>query len=157
MIQELHAEDPGGGPARWLTTDARYRKTSVKQVLVYRRDLKMRKGKIAAQCAHASMAVFFRRKRPHLDELVIPLDGPMSAWTAARFTKICLSVADEDALLAAYEAAQAAGLPCALITDSGRTEFHGVPTRTAIAIGPAAVEEVDAITGPAGLVPGKLA
>ena len=151
VTQDIHGED---GPARSV---ARYRRTSTKQVLVYRRDLQMRKGKIAAQCAHASMAVFFRRKQGRVDELVVPLDGPMAEWVGARFTKICLSLEDEDALLAAHEAARAAGLPCALITDAGRTEFHGVPTRTALAIGPAAVPEVDAITGPSGLVPGKLA
>lgn len=150
----LEAED---GTPTWLHSEARYRHGGVKQVLVYRRDLKMRKGKIAAQCAHASMAVFFRRKRASLGELVIPLDGPMAEWSTRRFAKICLSLADESELLAAYEAAQAAGLPCALITDSGRTEFHGVPTRTAIAIGPAANEEIDAITGPQGAFPGKLA
>lgn len=154
--QEFMLESEGGSPA-WLHSEAYYRRSAVKQVLVYRRDLKMRKGKIAAQCAHASMAVFFRRKQPSLGELRIPLDGPMAEWSRARFTKICLSLADESELLAAYEAARAAGLPCALITDAGRTEFHGVPTRTAIAIGPAAVEEIDAITGPQGAVPGKLA
>jgi len=144
-------------PAGEARSVARYRPTTTKQVLVYRRDLNMRKGKIAAQCAHASMAVFFRRKRGTVDELVVPLDGPMAEWVSARFSKICLSVEDEDALLRAHAAARAAGLPCALITDAGRTEFHGVPTRTAIAIGPAAIPEIDAITGPQGLVPGKLA
>lgn len=145
------------GPQGWLRSRARYTKTTTKQVLVYRRDLKMRKGKIAAQCAHAAMAVFFRRKRGAIDELVIPLDGPMAEWVSARFAKICLSVEDEEALLTAHAAARAAGLPCSLITDAGRTEFHGVPTRTAIAIGPAAIPEIDAITGPAGLVACKLA
>ena len=154
--QDFLLESEGGAPA-WLHSEAYYRRSAVKQVLVYRRDLKMRKGKIAAQCAHASMAVFFRRKRASLSELVIPLDGPMAEWSTRRFAKICLSLADETELLAAYEAARAAGLPCALITDAGRTEFHGVPTRTAIAIGPAANEEIDAITGPQGVLPGKLA
>ena len=35
----------------------------VKQVIIFRRDLNMRKGKIAAQVAHASMKVFFDRAR----------------------------------------------------------------------------------------------
>ena len=34
-----------------------------------------------------------------------------------------------------------------LITDAGHTEFHGVPTRTCLAIGPAWSDEIDAITG----------
>ncbi|MEZ4317390.1 MAG: aminoacyl-tRNA hydrolase [Myxococcota bacterium] len=138
-------------------TVALYPRTSAKQVLVYRRDLKMRKGKIAAQCAHASMAVFFQRNQGTARELRVPLDGPMASWVGGRFAKICLSVEDEPALLAVHEAARRAGLPTAIITDAGRTEFHGVPTKTAVAIGPAAATEIDRITGPDGLVETKLA
>lgn len=136
-----------------------YRRSAVKQVLVYRRDLKMRKGKIAAQCAHGAMAVFFQRQpktRPvnHLD---VPLDGPMAAWVRRSFAKIVLSVESEDDLLTIHRAAQEAGIPCAVITDSGRTEFKGVPTRTVVAIGPGEISEIDAITGPEGVVATKLA
>ena len=53
--------------------------------------------------------------------------------------------------------AQAAGLPCALIRDLGATEFHGVPTHTAIAIGPAEAAEIDRITGPDGVIRTSLA
>lgn len=129
----------------------------VKQVLLFRRDLNMRKGKIAAQCAHATMAVFTRRHMGPPDTLHVDLDPHEAAWVHGRCPKIVLSVDDEAALLAAYEAALAAGLPCALITDAGHTEFHGVPTRTAVAIGPAPVEAIDRITGPEGLVATKLA
>ncbi len=149
--EETRAEDG------WHTTRAEYRPTSAKQVILYRRDLKMRKGKIAAQCAHAAMAVFFRRNQGEPGELRIPLDGPMAIWSAGRFTKIVLSVEGEDQLLAAHTHAQQAGLPTALITDAGKTEFAGVPTRTTVALGPAASEEIDRISGPAGLVPTKLA
>ena len=38
-------------------------------------------------------------------------------------------------------------MPCALITDAGKTEFHGVATKTCCAVGPAWAEDVDAITG----------
>ncbi len=136
-----------------------YRRSDVKQVLVYRRDLKMRKGKIAAQCAHGSMAVFFRRQRKErpVNQLEVPLDGPMAAWVRRSFAKIVLSVESEQDLLTIHQAAQAAGLPCSLITDAGRTEFKGVPTRTVVAIGPAEVSEIDRITGREGLVATKLA
>ncbi len=135
----------------------RYRRAQAKQVLVYRRDLKMRKGKIAAQCAHASMAVFFRRDEGEIDRLSIGLDGPMAAWAKGRFGKVVLSVEDEAALVRIHELAANQGLPTALITDAGKTEFHGVPTRTTVAVGPAADVEIDAITGPEGEVPTKLA
>lgn len=142
----------------------------VKQVILYRRDLKMRKGKIAAQCAHASLAVFLRRQIPpdHVavtvgegseapDVLVVPLDPAMAAWVRGRFTKVVLSVEDEAALLEAHRLAEAAGLPCALIRDAGRTEFHGVPTYTTCALGPAETDAIDAISGPEGAVATKLA
>lgn len=153
----LHVEQKILTDLGFQHTTARYSRTSAKQVLVYRRDLQMRKGKIAAQCAHASMAVFFQRNQGTTHEMRIPLDGPMATWVGGRFAKICLSLEDEDALVTAYEAARARGLPAAIITDAGRTEFHGVPTRTAVAIGPAAIQEIDAITGPSGLVECKLA
>jgi len=143
--------------------------SEVKQVLVYRRDLKMRKGKIAAQCAHASMMVFFNRKirwpgfrplRPptpgttwgdnvdRTPHLLVPLTPEMDAWVNGLFTKIVLTVETEDDLLRAYELAKAAGIPCALVTDAGKTEFHGVPTHTTVALGPAKAEDIDKITGP---------
>ena len=132
--------------------------TAIKQVLLYRRDLKMRKGKIAAQCAHASMKVLLdRATKVGPDQITITMDPAMAAWVGGRFTKIVLSVDDEAALLAAYAAAQERGLPAALITDAGLTEFGGVPTRTTVAIGPARAEDIDAITGRDGLVATRLA
>ena len=129
----------------------------VKQVLLYRRDLKMRKGKIAAQIAHASLKVFLERDEGPWHRLEIPLDAAMASWSRARFAKIVLSVETEADLLRAHELAREAGLPTALITDAGHTEFHGVPTRTTVAIGPARVQDIDPITGPKGAVPTKLA
>ncbi|MCB9780881.1 MAG: aminoacyl-tRNA hydrolase [Alphaproteobacteria bacterium] len=148
--------------------------TRCKQVLLYRRDLQMRKGKIAAQCAHASLAVFLRRQAravavavddagQPLDALdpattlVLPLTADMASWVRAGSAKVVLSVEDEAALLTAHRLAQEAGLPCALIRDSGRTEFGGVPTYTAVAIGPARLDLIDPITGPDGAVATKLA
>ncbi|RME24415.1 MAG: aminoacyl-tRNA hydrolase [Deltaproteobacteria bacterium] len=146
-----------------------------KQVLLYRRDLKMRKGKIAAQCAHASLAVFLSRQVravavPVADDgtvggepldpgrtMVLELDEAMAAWVRHGSAKIVLSVDDEAALLRAHQLAVDAGLPTALIRDAGHTEFGGVPTLTACAIGPARVEDIDPITGPEGAVATKLA
>lgn len=145
------------GPDGPTETRAIYVRSDVKQVMVYRRDLKMRKGKIAAQCAHASMAVFFARDTGGLDRLEVALEGPMAAWVKGRFGKVVLSVETEEDLLKVHELALEHGIPTALITDSGRTEFNGVPTRTTVALGPAAVSEIDAITGPGGAVTTKLA
>ncbi|WP_428268376.1 peptidyl-tRNA hydrolase [Haliangium sp.] len=155
--ERLVVREESLGEHGWESSRTAYRPTAAKQVLLYRRDLKMRKGKIAAQCAHASMAVFFRRNHGDPGELRIPLDGPMAVWSAGRFAKIVLSVEDEPALLRAHAEAVRTGLPAALITDSGKTEFGGVPTRTAVALGPAATDEIDRISGPDGLVATRLA
>lgn len=118
-----------------------------KQVIVLRKDLNMRKGKMVAQGAHASMAAVLYRATRVGDTLQIPLDCDIGPWLLGRFAKISTYVEDEDSLKALYEKAQAAALPCALIKDAGLTEFHGVPTLTAVAVGPGPNEVVDAITG----------
>lgn len=131
---------------------------NIKQVLLYRRDLQMRKGKIAAQCAHASMKVFFDRADSfETGILSAPLSEEMITWCTEGFKKIVLSVETEKDLLNALRLARSASLPCALITDSGATEFHGTPTNTCIAIGPANAGLIDSITGPTGLIRTKLA
>jgi peptidyl-tRNA hydrolase, PTH2 family len=119
-----------------------------KQVIVMRKDLGMRKGKMIAQGAHAAMAVLLEHARSSETELVIPLDAPAHQWlVSGRFTKVCVSVDTEAALDDVVARANAAGVPCVLITDAGKTEFHGVATKTCCAVGPAWAEDVDAITG----------
>lgn len=128
----------------------------IKQVIVIRKDLNMRKGKMCAQAAHSSMKVFFDRgetlltnegdpERPDY-QLVVPLTLAMAAWVTGIFKKVVVGCSSEEELLDIYQAAQVAGLPCALVVDSGLTEFHGVKTPTCVAIGPAKSEDIDAIT-----------
>ena len=131
---------------------------NIKQVIVVIKALNMRKGKIAAQAAHASMKVFFDRKieyfqasvpyavdDPH--QMLISLTHEMKEWVNGSFAKVCVSVDSEQELLDVYDKAREANLPCSLITDAGRTEFNGVPTKTVVAIGPANSEDIDKITG----------
>ncbi|TNF36892.1 MAG: aminoacyl-tRNA hydrolase [Deltaproteobacteria bacterium] len=144
-----------------LTTGARtvgcYTRSRVKQVILYRRDLTMRKGKIAAQVAHASMKAVLMFDRGAGQRLQMMVPGPVAVWLRTGVAKVVLSVADEADLVKAYEAGRAAGIPAALITDSGRTEFGGVPTRTTVALGPWTADAIDRISGPEGLVATKLA
>jgi PTH2 family peptidyl-tRNA hydrolase len=118
-----------------------------KQVIVMRKDLGMRKGKMIAQGAHASLRVLLEHGEAQDDRYVIAMTDAMKAWLTGRFTKVCVSVDSEAALDAVVARAKAAGVPCALIVDAGQTEFHGVPTKTCCAVGPAWVADVDAITG----------
>src|SRR5262245_469758 len=111
-----------------------------------RKDLNMRKGKMIAQGAHASLKVLLDRGR--LDgetataTVTVPLTEAMAAWVGGRFTKVCVSVTSQAELDAIYQRAVAAGVPCAMVIDAGATEFHGVPTPTCCAIGPAWIDEV---------------
>ena len=139
----------------------------VKQVIIFRKDLNMRKGKIAAQVAHASMAVILNQAhifqptppvgpndRAHL---ILYMNEETAAWVTGKFTKIVLSVNSLAELIELHDLAAAARLPHALITDSGATEFHGVATDTALAIGPAKSELIDVLCGPNGKVKCSLA
>jgi PTH2 family peptidyl-tRNA hydrolase len=112
-----------------------------KQVIVMRKDLNMRKGKMVAQGAHASVAAILDRETGQVKD-----DERIRAWLAGNFAKICVSVETEPELVTLYNRVQDAGLPCAMITDSGRTEFHNVETRTCIAVGPALIADVDEFT-----------
>lgn len=139
----------------------------MKQVIVIRTKypdgkggfFKPRTGKLIAQGAHASMKVFFDRAQVHYpsirqeaDLLRIPLLPGEESWVFGLFTKVCVQVPSEEALLDIVAKAKAAGLPVALIQDAGKTEFGGVPTTTCCAIGPAADADIDLITGSLSLL-----
>ena len=109
----------------------------LQQVIVIRKDLNMRKGKMVAQGAHASMGAVL----PHLT------DWRVKEWLKGAFTKICVSVDSEEELLRIYGKAKLTNQICEIIEDSGLTEFNGVKTLTCCAIGPATKEELQDITG----------
>ena len=123
----------------------------IKQVIVMRKDLGMRKGKMIAQGAHASMKVFLDKMSVEGKGKSYKMQGRITAnmaeWSQSLFTKIVVSVNSEEDLLKIYQEACDAGIPCALITDAGRTEFNGVPTKTCCAIGPDASVLINKITG----------
>jgi PTH2 family peptidyl-tRNA hydrolase len=132
----------------------------VKQVIVIRKDLRMRKGKVAAQAAHAAMKVLLDRMEFHeyakgstiwegcyVMHMTLFESEPLMRWIKGAFTKIVVYVDNEKEMLNLKRKAEDAGLLTALITDAGRTEFHGERTNTAIAIGPAWDSELEPITG----------
>lgn len=119
----------------------------VKQVIVIRKDLKMRRGKEIAQGAHAAMAWLSRRVRRILAGENVVLTDAQTSWLEGSFAKVCVQVSSEQELLQVHQAALDAGIESHVITDQGRTEFHGVATPTALAIGPDEAEKIDVITG----------
>ena len=135
-----------------------------KQVIVVRKDLGMRKGKLIAQACHAScswMSIFIQMcistkrnkwltfpRGTGTQSCDIPhLSKEAQDWIEGKFTKICVSVKSEEELIDIYNKSKDKGLRVYLITDSGDTEFKGVPTKTCLAIGPDDPEKIDEITG----------
>lgn len=130
-----------------------------KQVIVMRTDLrnsngqKVRTGKLIAQGSHASLGALLKcfRKYKTSDNTTVyncefGEDTILESWLNGIFTKVCVSVDSEQELLAIYNSIPE-DIPSALITDSGLTEFNGVPTITCLGIGPYDSEEIDKITG----------
>ncbi len=110
-----------------------------KQAIVVRTDIKMSKGKLASQVAHAAVEAV-------LDALEHGMSEWVTAWRSQGAKKVVLKASNEQELLDLYAKARKDGLPAALIRDAGRTELPP-NTLTCIAIGPAPAKKVDKITG----------
>ena len=122
-----------------------------KQVIVVRRDLRMRRGKEIAQGAHAATAWLSDRvihdMMPNGSVAHLALSPAERAWLQSSFRKVTVKVSSEEELLAVYRKALEAGLVVHLVTDRGLTEFGGGPTRTCLAVGPDYDDLVDPVTG----------
>lgn len=124
-------------PMFLLRRAMRQHRGKLKQIIVLRTDLKMRRGKEIAQGAHASSKVILEHRR----------DPFVRIWLDGAFAKIAVGIDGEDAFLDLHRKAREAGIACAVIKDAGRTEFHGVETYTALAIGPGDPEKITELTG----------
>lgn len=137
-----------------------------KQMIVVRRDLKMRKGKIAAQsghaCVEAVLMALAREGRLKKVRVVNDAEGnpnwvalehrandrtPLTDWFDAGVAKVCVYVDGEEALLDIARQGREAGFAVALIQDAGITEFHGKSTYTCLAFEPLYPDQIDPITG----------
>ncbi|MGL6084171.1 MAG: aminoacyl-tRNA hydrolase [Gammaproteobacteria bacterium] len=116
----------------------------MKQILILRTKYPsnngLRKGKLIAQGAHASVSAVFDglsrgETKKHVED-----------WFVYGQAKIAVYVHSEEELLELWNKIQSTGLACSLIKDSGKTEFGGIPTLTAIGFGPAPTELIDPIT-----------
>lgn len=125
-----------------------------KQVIIMRTDLNMRKGKMVAQGAHASLGAILSLIKEDTDHpkvwsgtLTLSKEEGVYNWLQDSFTKITVGVNGVKELLELEAKANEMGILNKLIIDDGTTEFNGVKTITCLAIGPAKVEDVDKITG----------
>jgi len=110
--------------------------SEIKQVIVVRKDLGMKTGKIAAQSAHASIEALSKTEKKD--------PQTASEWRESGMPKVVLKVNSEKELLELFMEVKNE-LPAALIKDAGRTQVKpGSPT--CIGIGPAEEAKIDKYT-----------
>lgn len=109
-----------------------------KMILVVRNDLKMGKGKVAAQCSHAAVSAYkqVQRRNPEL----------LKQWEYCGQPKVVVKAPDEDTLINLLAQAKEVGLPVSLIQDAGRTQI-APGSRTVLGIGPGPADLIDRVTG----------
>jgi len=107
----------------------------MKQVIIVRQDLKLPKGKMSAQVAHASVEAAMKSDKKMVSE-----------WRLSGAKKVVLKVKDKDELFRYKQMAEDIGLKTAVITDAGKTVI-APGTITCMAIGPDEEEKIDKITG----------
>ncbi|KAM4545368.1 peptidyl-tRNA hydrolase 2, mitochondrial [Odontesthes bonariensis] len=109
-----------------------------KMILVVRNDLKMGKGKVAAQCSHAAVSAYkqVQRRSPEL----------LKQWEYCGQPKVVVKAPDEDALIDLLGHAKEVGLTVSLIQDAGRTQI-APGSRTVLGIGPGPADLIDSVTG----------
>jgi peptidyl-tRNA hydrolase, PTH2 family len=112
----------------------------LKQVIVVRSDLKLPKGKMSAQCAHAAVEAVVRSEK-----------DTVKKWRSEGSMKIIVKVQNLDELYRINQDAKDFGLVSALITDAGRTVI-APGTVTCVGIGPDEEDKIDSVTGNLSLV-----
>ena len=107
----------------------------MKQAIVVNAALRLPKGKLAAQVAHAAVGAF--------------LEAPTSAqqsWLEEGMPKVVLKGSSVEELLRLQTLARQRHIPTCLISDAGRTVVPA-GTVTCVGLGPAGDKEIDEITG----------
>tara|TARA_Y100000310_G_scaffold345863_1_gene471722 strand:- start:1733 stop:2071 length:339 start_codon:yes stop_codon:yes gene_type:complete len=112
----------------------------MKQVILVRQDLKLPKGKLSAQVAHASVEAVLKSN-----------SDTVKKWRSEGMAKIVLKVADEKELIKYFQTAKDEGITTSLITDAGKTVVEP-GTKTCVGIGPDEDEIIDKLTSGLKLV-----
>lgn len=104
--------------------------SDIRMVFFVRTDLKMPKGKIAAQVGHAVQ---------YLVEEALAEFNPgflYRSWSGGIATKICLKVSSEEELEEFYNLGIELNFPCTKVIDKGLTCFNRQETPTVVGWGP---------------------
>ncbi|KAF2173307.1 hypothetical protein M409DRAFT_49768 [Zasmidium cellare ATCC 36951] len=116
-----------------------------KLVLCVRTDLGMGKGKIAAQCSHATLACYKALLRAD------PAHPILKRWERLGQAKVALKVTSEDQLLLLQAQAVSLGICAQVIHDAGRTQI-AAGSATVLGVGPAPKSKIDEVTGQLSLL-----
>ncbi len=108
-----------------------------KMIIAIRTDLKMSKGKMAIQAAHAAVIAVEEAKRAK--------QKWVKSWFSEGQKKVAVQIATKEELELIYQKARSKNLPCSFVNDAGLTELPP-GTATAVAIGPAPNNIIDKIT-----------
>jgi PTH2 family peptidyl-tRNA hydrolase len=124
----------------------------LKMVLVVRTDLGMSAGKMCAQCAHAAVDLCLeidrgRGRSPHIKTY----QTWMYQWYSEGCAKIALAAPNLQTIVDLEAKAKAAGLPCVIIRDAGRTQI-AAGSQTVLGIGPAPNRFINPVTGKLSLL-----
>ncbi|KAI6089036.1 PTH2-domain-containing protein [Hypoxylon rubiginosum] len=117
-----------------------------KLVLVVRTDLGMTKGKIAAQCSHATLACYKTLSRAAARKPSSPEARLLQRWERRGQAKIAVQVKSEAELLDLMGKARSLGITAEVIQDAGRTQIDP-GSLTVLGVGPAPKSLVDQVTG----------
>lgn len=107
-----------------------------KQAIIVRMDLKMSKGKLAAQVAHASVDAALKVLKEN--------EKSFKAWKRGGMKKVVLRVNSLKEMIAIKHKAERSGLKTALIQDAGLTELKP-GTKTVLGVGPASEKDINKI------------
>jgi peptidyl-tRNA hydrolase, PTH2 family len=109
-----------------------------KLVLCVRTDLKMQKGKIAAQVGHATLGAYKAAARAH--------PNAVRVWERHAQPKIAVQIRSHAEARELDAAARRKGLVTYMVHDAGRTQI-AAGSMTVIAIGPGPASVVNSVTG----------
>lgn len=109
-----------------------------KMILAVRMDIKMEKGKIAAQCGHATLAAYKVAKKA--------TPKFVRQWERRGQAKVAVKCPDEEVMLELEKKAKELGIAARSIIDAGRTQI-APNTRTVLGLGPAPVSLMNQLTG----------
>lgn len=116
----------------------------VRMTLVVRQDLKMGKGKAAAQCSHATLALYKKITNSESDAYNPEM---VKRWEYGNGqAKITLQVPNQEEMDILFAQAISLGVNAYIVHDAGRTQI-AAGSATVLGLGPAPKQVLDQITG----------